>query len=90
MKKKIIVSIAMLGLCLSAMAQSEGFKYGARFGIGQAHFSDSSFPIQEGRIALNFGLTTTKQFNKFLLYRPMLFLQAKERDTLGMIQCQMY
>jgi hypothetical protein len=63
-------------------SQSKGFRYGARFGIGQASISNASIPNQTGKLALNAGFTASHQFNRHIgLCADFLFTAKGSRAS---------
>jgi hypothetical protein len=79
---RLVIYIALLSFAGSVSAQNTGFKYGARFGIGQASISDAGIENQTGKLSLNAGLTSAYHFtNYFGLTTDILFVSKGSRAT---------
>jgi hypothetical protein len=80
--KYLYFLIAFLFITHLCSAQSAGFRYGVRFGIGQANISGAGIGNQTGKLALNAGLTSSFQFNKHLgLNADFLFVSKGSRAS---------
>jgi hypothetical protein len=74
--------LAFLFITHLSSGQSAGFRYGARFGIGQANISRAGIQNQTGKLALNAGLTANYQFNNHLgLNADFLFTSKGSRAS---------
>ncbi len=62
--KKLLIILLLTGITVTTMAQSQGFKYGARFAIGQANFNSDNISDEAGKLMLRGGFGATYQFNK--------------------------
>lgn len=60
---KVLVTF-LVGSIISfnLFAQSEGLRYGARFGIGESRFTKESLSAQQGKLSFNTGLAANYQF----------------------------
>jgi hypothetical protein len=80
--KYLVFLPAFLLITHVGFAQSPGFRYGARIGIGQAKISGASIVNQTGRLAFNAGLTANYQFNNHVgLSADFLFTSKGSRAS---------
>lgn len=80
--KHIAIYLLIFTFAGSVFAQNKGFKYGARFGIGQANISKADIQNQIGKLALNAGITAAYHFtNYFALTTEILYVSKGVRAT---------
>lgn len=78
----ILVLALFTGYSFIANAQFDGFKYGGRFGIGQARINEAELGDQRGKLALSGGITSTYYFSKtFGLQADFLFTSKGSRAS---------
>lgn len=82
MKRFFILFLVLCALNNIAIAQFDGFKYGARFGIGRATINEAAIGDQTGKLALSGGITSAYYFNKtFGLQADFLFTSKGSRAS---------
>lgn len=74
--KKFLVILFLLALSIASFSQSEGFRIGARFGLGESRFSGMTSTAQmEEKLSLSGGISASQQFtNNFGLMMNALFV----------------
>ncbi|MFN6946926.1 MAG: porin family protein [Cytophagaceae bacterium] len=83
MKKLILILFTSVLSISAATAQSEGTRFGFRFGIGQANVNDAGFADQRGRMALSSGLTLNHQFTRNFGLMADLLYTMKGTEAVG-------
>lgn len=63
MNRMIALSFLFVLFTGAVFSQSTGFRYGARFGIGQSQFGSKGLADQQGKLSLSGGVSNAYQFN---------------------------